>query len=218
MRDKKAEREFLKRINKSPDKDIVSIIGGKVDNLNKSTSIFVTRDGDIVDVQKASIKGRTHEDYIWGLIKASLDIDEEDISSESLFRDVQRFIEMRGWIRMGTGSNVVNGIYYALLVDWMEFTPTSFQYSAIEDFINLAYLERKDYVIIYFTPYDLDKSKTFYFRDYEPEDIMRIIRRYYSSGKIYEELEEVYPNKGESKKDFIARFMSSTKDEYPNVE
>lgn len=29
-------------------------------------------------------------------------------------------------------------------------------------------------------------------------------------------LNEVYPNKGESKKDFISRFMSATKDEYPD--
>lgn len=30
-------------------------------------------------------------------------------------------------------------------------------------------------------------------------------------------LNEIYPNKGESEKDFISRFMSVTKDEYPNV-
>ena len=30
-------------------------------------------------------------------------------------------------------------------------------------------------------------------------------------------LNEVYPNKGESKKDFISRFMSVTKDEYPDI-
>ena len=36
--------------------------------------------------------------------------------------------------------------------------------------------------------------------------------------KLVEEiLSEIYPNKGESKKDFIARFMSATKDEYPDV-
>lgn len=30
------------------------------------------------------------------------------------------------------------------------------------------------------------------------------------------ELNEVYPNKGESKDDFISRFMSVTKNEYPD--
>lgn len=34
--------------------------------------------------------------------------------------------------------------------------------------------------------------------------------------KESESLNEVYPNKGESKKDFISRFMSVTKDEYPD--
>lgn len=34
---------------------------------------------------------------------------------------------------------------------------------------------------------------------------------------VESELNEVYPNKGESKKDFIARFMSATKDEYPDI-
>ena len=32
-----------------------------------------------------------------------------------------------------------------------------------------------------------------------------------------ETLVEVYPNKGESKKDFISRFMKVTKNEYPDV-
>jgi hypothetical protein len=33
---------------------------------------------------------------------------------------------------------------------------------------------------------------------------------------LNEQLNEVYPNKGENKKDFISRFMSATKDEYPD--
>ena len=35
--------------------------------------------------------------------------------------------------------------------------------------------------------------------------------------QLTETLLEVYPNKGESKKDFIKRFMSVTKDEYPDI-
>ena len=34
--------------------------------------------------------------------------------------------------------------------------------------------------------------------------------------KHYSDLNEVYPNKGEKKKDFISRFMSATKNEYPD--
>jgi len=49
MRDKTAEREFEKRLKKATDSEIVSWIGGKVGSLNKGTSLFVTRDGDIID-------------------------------------------------------------------------------------------------------------------------------------------------------------------------
>lgn len=40
-----------------------------------------------------------------------------------------------------------------------------------------------------------------------------------NTNNVYEatQINEVYPNKGESKKDFISRFMSVTKDEYPDV-
>lgn len=58
--------------------------------------------------------------------------------------------------------------------------------------------------------YDMD--------DYLPEDIIKRIKRFYSSGRLYENIiNEVYPNKGESKKDFISRFMSVTKGEYPDI-
>lgn len=33
---------------------------------------------------------------------------------------------------------------------------------------------------------------------------------------VRKKITEIYPNKGESKKDFISRFMSATKDEYPD--
>ena len=34
---------------------------------------------------------------------------------------------------------------------------------------------------------------------------------------VEDKITEVYPNKGESKKDFISRFMEVTKDEYPDT-
>lgn len=54
------------------------------------------------------------------------------------------------------------------------------------------------------------------------EDIDREMSNEYDSEgnqltKAQAVLKEVYPNKGESKKDFIARFMSVTKNEYPDV-
>lgn len=62
-----------------------------------------------------------------------------------------------------------------------------------------------------------------HWRDYydtqEHTSAMRDTRAYkkdlLDKGEL-KKIEEVYPNKGESKKDFIARFMSVTKDEYPD--
>ena len=42
---------------------------------------------------------------------------------------------------------------------------------------------------------------------------MRIIKKL----DVKNIINEIYPNKGESKKDFISRFMSVTKDEYPDI-
>ena len=62
-------------------------------------------------------------------------------------------------------------------------------------------------------------------KDYLPISIKSVIDKNYKNDlsikrdleKRNSELNEVYPNKGESKKDFITRFMSVTKDEYPDV-
>ena len=55
---------------------------------------------------------------------------------------------------------------------------------------------------------------------YEESDIYKYLQDTLKSWKDtpqkQESLNEVYPNKGENKKDFISRFMSVTKDEYPD--
>lgn len=71
------------------------------------------------------------------------------------------------------------------------------------------------------------KIGTLYWRDWReegiPSDLYELLKRknlIVSEGEVEEVNEslinEVYPNKGESKEDFISRFMSVTKDEYPD--
>ena len=205
----KTDRDFYKKLRKSDDNEVVSWIGGEVNDLNPNTSLFVTRSGNIIDVRKSTEAGRTHEDYIWNMIKVMTDVNIEDLSAESLFRDVLKALNMRGWIRMGTGSNATNGIYYAILPDFMELTPTGFQYACIEDFINLAYDEGKSYVIIYFSPYDIGISRTYNFKNYTTEDIMKIIKRYYSSGKVYESLKARRRGLNEGNENYITLYHNT---------
>ena len=61
--------------------------------------------------------------------------------------------------------------------------------------------------------------------NYTADEYERLIRKYGLNElkRVLEEsidkniLIEVYPHKGEKKKDFISRFMSVTKDEYPDL-
>ena len=56
-----------------------------------------------------------------------------------------------------------------------------------------------------------------YRKDIPVSQLTKMVELKISPAHNYTLLTEVYPHKGEKKKDFIARFMSATKDEYPDV-
>ena len=57
-----------------------------------------------------------------------------------------------------------------------------------------------------------------YYMLFNPAQQANVVKEEYVGKEIKEEtLVEVYPNKGESKEDFIKRFMKVTKDEYPDL-
>lgn len=216
------------KLRRAKDKDILSLVGQTdwkiVNDVIMNRAMFVTPTGEIVAAK--SNKG-THDRFPEDLILYVSGLPENEEPTDpfyfeqvtyDLLRDLTR---LKGWIRLNGGSNAVEERCYAVLTDWNEGRPTNTQLYVLEDFINMAYDNNREYVIIFFGEGGID-SKTFYFNQYMPEDIMRIVKRYYTSGRIYEglkkkRLKEVYPNKGENKKDFISRFMSVTKKEYPDI-
>jgi len=216
------------KLRRAKDKDILSLVGQTdwkiVNDVIMNRAMFVAPSGEIVAAK--SSKG-THDRFPEDLILYVSGLPENEEPTDpfyfeqvtyDLLRDLTR---LKGWIRLNGGSNAVEERCYAVLTDWNEGRPTNTQLYVLEDFINMAYDNNREYVIIFFGEGGID-SKTFYFNQYMPEDIMRIVKRYYTSGRIYEglkkkRLKEVYPNKGESKKDFISRFMSVTKKEYPDI-
>ena len=216
------------KLRRAKDKDILSLVGQTdwkiVNDVIMNRAMFVAPSGEIVAAK--SSKG-THDRFPEDLILYVSGLPENEEPTDpfyfeqvtyDLLRDLTR---LKGWIRLNGGSNAVEERCYAVLTDWNEGRPTNTQLYVLEDFINMAYDNNREYVIIFFGEGGID-SKTFYFNQYMPEDIMRIVKRYYTSGRIYEglkkkRLKEVYPNKGESKKDFISRFMSVTKKEYPDT-
>lgn len=63
-----------------------------------------------------------------------------------------------------------------------------------------------------------EEDNLVYYMLFNPAQQAKIVKEEYVGKELKEEtIVEVYPNKGESKKDFIKRFMKVTKDEYPDV-
>ena len=202
------------KLRRAKDKDILSLVGQTdwkiVNDVIMNRAMFVVPSGEIVAAK--SSKG-THDRFPEDLILYVSGLPENEEPTDpfyfeqvtyDLLRDLTR---LKGWIRLNGGSNAVEERCYAVLTDWNEGRPTNTQLYVLEDLINMAYDNNREYVIIFFGEGGID-SKTFYFNQYMPEDIMRIVKRYYTSGRIYEglkkkRLKEVYPNKGESKKEFI---------------
>ena len=133
---------------------------------------------------------------------------------------LEYLMDERGWIRTNTGSNSTgygDDRFYIVLP---KKRPTNAQFDSLEEFLQHGNDKGVDEVIVFIeTSAVKPVSKVYSYADYFVEDIIKNIKRYYASGVLYEEtkLEEVYPNKGESKKDFIARFMKATKNEYPDI-
>lgn len=228
MSDKYQLQKAYDKLRRMKDRDVLSLvsntIGWRVTNrLVMNRAMFVAPDGSIV--ASTSNKG-THEQLFKELLSivSGIDYDHTDdpfYFDTAIYDLLKDYTRLKEWIRLNGGSNAVEQRCYAVLTNWNEGRPSNSQFNVFEDFVNMAYDNKKDYVIVFFGGDGFD-VKMFEFKDYMPEDIMRIAKRYYTSGRIYEglkrkRLKEVYPNKGESKKDFISRFMSVTKKEYPDI-
>lgn len=128
-------------------------------------------------------------------------------------------IDTLGWVKMNTGSGASDNRCYVVIPN-RKVRMKNAQYSTLEDCLWIAYNKKKNQVQI-LEGFDIGGAIGRYsFNNYTPDQIIKEIKNFYSGGSfIYEskQLNEIYPNKGESKKDFIARFMSVTKDEYPDV-
>ena len=89
--------------------------------------------------------------------------------------------------------------------------PTSSQIDAIADAIFFAMTSGGSYIGksgIFIEAPDTEQSRFYSFDDYEPEDIVAKIKRYYSSGILYETLEEEYLDDNEEFWDYRTKDIS----------
>lgn len=111
-------------------------------------------------------------------------LEEYDYDVNDIFVDMLNELTYSdGWIRINCGQTWEEERFYAVLPNSM----TSSQYNTLENWLEFGIDLGKKSVMIYatdkddFYEYPLDK-------DLFPEDIIKRIKRYYSSGKFYEKL------------------------------
>lgn len=93
-----------------------------------------------------------------------------------------------GWARINCGTTWTEDRVYCVLPDKM----TSSQFRSLEKWIEWGYDNHKggDEVLICFD----DTTRAYDFKDNFPEDIIKKIKRYYSSGRLYENRNEMKEN------------------------
>lgn len=228
-------KDAYKEFKSLSEAELIRRYRGKVSKLGKNP-MFITSDGNIIDVKEAldnfdTLHTRyiTHNSYtteiLWDIIDTYIkdnNIVLDDYGNALLrsyvfdysYDAVNYLVEDKGFIKVNPGNQSVDRRFYAVVPSVDDVRPTNVQLDILEDFIALGEESHKEGILIYA---GAKSSHTYLFKDYTSSEIVKKIKRYYSSGVLYETvINEVYPNKGESKKDFIARFMSVTKDEYPD--
>lgn len=227
-------KDVVNKFRSMSEDDLIRQYGGVTSTIGGGSSgsnvLIVTPKGKIIDVDSVvGTHDTMHIDYIVHILYYILQdmygdnqdlgllFDTEDGIDEMASAELEH-LRSNGWITINTGEGVNEDRFYGVFPSREEPRPTSSQWDSIEKILEYGYDSGKEEFMAYF-----DRGHKFHSYDLKsdfPEDIIKKMKRYYASGNLYEEYElnEVYPNKGESKEDFISRFMRATVKEYPDRE
>lgn len=159
-------------------------------------SYYIDEDGTIYDLGNSG----------YGHAQASKLLNDNGLEVDYEPGKASKFLRSNGWIRINTNLNYI---------ELPDKRLTSAQENSILLALDSMHNNFKFGDSIQITGKDTFKVYTNCTSDY----LLNRIKRYYTTGKLYEskDLEEVYPQKNETKSDFINRFMRVTAKEYPNV-
>lgn len=180
---------FNKYFMKLTDKEILEYAEVDTDTeLISGQPHFVLKDGTIINVYDAS-GWDTHTSFfdqlIHNVFSSVLDKDVNfDYYADILDNYMNYFTFHRGWMRCNSGTETVDDRFYCVLPNEM----TSAQYDVLEQFIDLGYQLGKNSVLVFCT--DNRDSHVYTFFDNTTDEIIKKIKRYYTSGIFYESLEE----------------------------
>ena len=86
------------------------------------------------------------------------------------------------WIRLNCGTRYVESRFYCVLPN----NVTSYQYKVLDDWLWWGEQNNKDKVLVFCSSYQ--DNNTYKFSENTAEDIIKKIKRYYTSGKLYESI------------------------------
>ena len=183
---------------------ILSLLDCKTQSeLDVESPMFVLPDGEIISIQKVLMKNgfdeeRTHHalailisyKVMSNIISDNnLDIDADSFiyEHENFFdRYTREFLDVLtykfDWVRLNCGTRYVETRFYCVLPN----SVTSYQYKVLDDWLWWGEQNNKDKVLIFCSSYQ--DNNTYKFSENTAEDIIKKIKRYYTSGKLYESI------------------------------
>lgn len=195
--DDKNVEEYLwgaldKYIGENGENAIVDMVGFDTSNKIQDGAMLVTKGGTIIyDDSGDSVHMELIQDIVLNVLwhyypDADIEIHNMDLLLDPMTRKL-------GWARLNTGSTWVEGRFYCVLPENL----TSRQMGVMDDFFQYGEEHDKKDVMIFVLVGDNDDRSHTYKYGYDwvsdsyitGEDILKKLKRFYSSGKFYESVD-----------------------------
>lgn len=191
-------QEMLKNItdkfHSMTEENIISEVGGVVSTISTKSPMFIAPSGRFVDVGKATPFGNDvmHIDYPLEVLDHICDalyseqgimlkdIVQGEVDDEGAWQ--LDWLIGQGWIPFNTGSGSIEDRFYCILPGQNETRPSSEQWDKLERVIEWGIDNNKNELLAFLG----DNAKTYNLKETFAEDIIKNMKRYYASGKVYE--------------------------------
>lgn len=175
--------------------DIIKLLGiPHSNNIDTSSPMFILPNGAIISVANAAklidldFSSNIHSDMVFVILSAiAKKLGQEWTMNDKRYEDRRLDFLTYGldWARINTGTTWLEDRFYCVLPNHM----TSAQYRSLEKWLEWGTDNGKEEVLVYVGRDEV--NQTYYFDETFPEDIIKKVKRYYSSGRLYENRNEM---------------------------
>lgn len=198
--------DIINELDSLTTEKVLSILNTSTRNdIDTSSSMFILPNGKILSVADILITNNIDDmfDDIHDSISYALVYNlAKQMNAEESFVDIldDTYIDRKldsimsiltydlGWARINCGTTLKEDRFYCVLPNYMNST----QYHTLQNWLEWGYDTGKQKVLVFVSSYE--DSNWYSFSDNLPEDIIKKIKRYYSSGKLYENRNELKEN------------------------